>query len=101
MVGPDAGGRALRIMIANGIVFVAKILVWLMIIDAILTFIPSIDRRHPLVKLLRSITEPIYRPLRKVIPPVRLGDAGLDLTPLIAIIGIQLLASILAGIIAA
>ena len=70
-----------------------------MVIDAILTFIPSIDRRHPLVALLRSITEPIYRPLRKVIPPVRLGDAGLGLTPLIAIIGSRIVASLIARLI--
>ena len=74
-------------------------LIWIIIIDAVLTFIPSIDRRNPIVVLLRSITQPIYRQVRRVIPTVRMGDAGLDLSPLIIIIGLQILRAILYKII--
>jgi YggT family protein len=80
-----------RVMLAVAIDWAATALIWLIIIDAVLTFIPSIDRRHPLVVLLRSITEPIYRPIRKLIPPVRTGDAAWDLSPLIAVIGIGII----------
>lgn len=99
MMRPDAERTATSALIANFILMAAEVLTWLMIIDALLTFIPSIDRRHPIVKLIRGITEPIYRPLRKVIPAVNMGGAALDLSPLIAIIGIRIIANIIVGII--
>lgn len=43
----------------------------------------------------RQVTEPLYAPLRKVMDPQRTG--GLDLSPLIYIFGIEILASALAG----
>jgi YggT family protein len=99
MTGPGAAGFATRVLIARVILLVAEVLTWAMVIDALLTFIPTIDRRNPFVKLLRSITEPIYRPLRRVIAPVRMGDAAIDLSPLIAIIGIRIIANIIASVI--
>jgi YggT family protein len=41
--------------------------------------------------VLRLVTEPILGPLRRALPPVRLGGMGLDLSPLIALFGIQIL----------
>lgn len=87
-----------KAMLIGAIQWVVQILVWVIIIDAVLTFIPSIDRRNPLVQLIRGITEPMYRPLRKIIPPVRLGDVGFDLSPIILILGLQLIGSILVRI---
>ena len=40
---------------------------------------------NPITSLLYSITEPIMAPCRKLIPPV----SGMDLSPLVALIGIQ------------
>ena len=42
---------------------------------------------------LYAITEPVLGPLRRAIPPVRLGMAALDLSPLIVILGLQLIQS--------
>lgn len=41
--------------------------------------------------LLHLITEPVLGPLRRILPPVRLGGMGLDLSPIIVIIGAQVL----------
>jgi len=41
--------------------------------------------------VLYSITEPILGPLRRAIPPVRLGMAAIDLSPIIVFIGIRIL----------
>lgn len=41
--------------------------------------------------VLYSLTEPILGPLRRAIPPVRFGAAAIDLSPLIVLIGLQLL----------
>lgn len=42
---------------------------------------------NPMTNLLSSICEPVLRPLRRVIPPI----GGLDLSALVALIGIQAL----------
>jgi YggT family protein len=40
---------------------------------------------------LFTITDPLLGPLRRAVPPVRIGMAALDLSPIIVIIGIQVL----------
>jgi YggT family protein len=45
--------------------------------------------------LVLSATEWLMGPLRRVIPPVRLGAAALDLSPLVALLGITVLLGIL------
>lgn len=44
---------------------------------------------------LRMVTEPVLGPLRRALPPVRLGGMALDLSPLVALIGIQILHGII------
>jgi len=46
---------------------------------------------NPALSLLYSLTEPLLRPARRMIPPI----SGLDLSPLIVIVAIQLLKMIL------
>ena len=61
-------------------------------VRALLSWFP-IDPRNPLVTLLYDITEPILGPLRRVIP--RLGM--IDITPLIAILIIQVIGNVAAN----
>jgi YggT family protein len=46
-------------------------------------------------RLLGVITEPVLGPMRRAIPPVRMGAMGLDLSPLIAFFAIIILQGIL------
>lgn len=46
-------------------------------------------------RLVFSATEWIMGPLRRVIPPVRIGAAALDLSPLIILLGISVLRSVI------
>ncbi len=39
---------------------------------------------------LFTITEPVLGPLRRVIPPLRAGGMGIDLSPLVLVIGVQI-----------
>ncbi len=67
------------------------------IINAILTFLTfaiiiravlSWIQPHPhnfLIRLLHKVTDPILNPLNRIIPPI----AGLDITPMVAIVIIQ------------
>ena len=40
---------------------------------------------------LYAVTEPVLGPVRRVVPPVGLGGMGLDLSPMIVLLAIQLL----------
>jgi YggT family protein len=44
---------------------------------------------------LDSITEPVLGPLRRAIPPLGIGGMALDLSPLILIIGLQVLLGVI------
>lgn len=64
--------------------FLARILNILILIRVFMSWLP-IDRESRFVQLLLEITEPILGPLRRVIPSV----GGLDLSPMVALILIQ------------
>jgi YggT family protein len=38
-----------------------------------------------------ALTEPVMAPVRALLPPVRLGAMGLDLSPIIVLFGIQII----------
>ena len=41
--------------------------------------------------VIYNLTEPVLGPLRRAIPPMRMGVAAIDLSPLIIIIGVQII----------
>jgi len=42
-----------------------------------------------------TLTEPVLGPIRRVVPPLRLGAMALDLSPIIVIVGLQILIAII------
>jgi len=44
---------------------------------------------------LRMVTEPILGPLRRALPPVRLGGMGIDMSPMVVFLGIIILRPII------
>ncbi len=53
---------------------------------------------HPVRKVydaLSNVINPILMPIRRVLPPLRAGSMGLDLSPMVLIIGIIILNNIL------
>lgn len=78
------------IFLANFLLACARIIhlllmiyVWVIIIRALLSWIPA-PSLYPLAVVLVKITEPLLRPLRKLLPPYRTG--GLDLSPMLLVI---------------
>jgi len=59
---------------------------FLIIVSVILSWLGR-GIRHPFVPLVYQLTEPVLRPFRKIIPPI----AGIDLSPLFALITIRFL----------
>lgn len=48
---------------------------------------------QPVVRGVRAVTEPVLAPLRRVVPPVRLGGAALDVSILIVFFALIILQS--------
>jgi YggT family protein len=44
-------------------------------------------------RVLASICEPVLRPVRRIIPPVRIGGVGIDLSVLVVFLVIEVLIS--------
>lgn len=72
-----------------------NVYIWVVIIAALLTWVRP-DPNNPIVQLLYRITEPVYAFVRRYIPSVY---NGIDLSPLIIIIGLQVLDVILVNMI--
>jgi YggT family protein len=74
------------------------LLVWI-VLSYIVVFgrVPYDNPLRKVYDFLSRIIEPILRPIRAVVPPVRVGGATLDLSPLILIFGLYLLLAILPG----
>ncbi len=76
---------------------VLGVAVWVIIAWIVLSYVVNFGRLgwdHPVRRLydaLSKLIEPIMRPIRNVIPPLRVGGAALDLSPVILILGIGLL----------
>ena len=62
-----------------------SVLLWAVIIRALMSWVRP-DPSHLLVRTLMKVTDPILNPIMRVMP--NLG--GIDISPIIAIIGIQL-----------
>lgn len=62
------------------IVFASVILSWF-----------QLDPSHPVMRVLTALTEPVLRPIRKLLPPT----AGLDFSPLILLLLLQLVRRLL------
>jgi len=45
------------------------------------------EARHPVLSWLRAATEPVFEKVRRVVPAL----GGLDLSPLVVLLGLQLL----------
>ena len=56
------------------------------LVAVILSWVP-LDRRNPLVTITRTLTEPALAPIRQALPPV----GGLDLSPMVLLIALQIL----------
>lgn len=64
---------------------VFKLLFWVLVLRAILSWI---SRGHnPIEAVMIQLTEPLLRPIRRVIPPM----GGLDLSMIVVLIGLQFL----------
>ena len=82
-------------MIANIINFIANLFILLVIADSVLSFFMS--SYHPVRETMDRIVNPFLAPIRRIIPLM----GTLDLSPMILIILVEILAKILVSFISA
>jgi YggT family protein len=87
-VGGSAAGALLDVVL-----YALQGLQWIVIIAALISWVNP-DPRNPIVRFLYAVTEPLFRPFRRLIPPSRTG--GIDLSPIFVILVIVLLTRFLA-----
>lgn len=75
----------------------AQVLALLIIVRALLTWIPSVDYGHPVLRAIVRVTDPLLLPIRRVVPPL----GGIDVTPIVALILIQVARYLLTNIVVA
>jgi len=78
-------GALVILSIAELVGLLLNVFLFAIFIQVILSWVNP-GTYNPVVSLLYSITEPVLRPCRRLIPPM----AGMDLSPLVALIAIQL-----------
>ena len=66
----------------------------LIIIRAVVSWV-RVDPRNTFVQILNALTDPLLVPLQKVIPPI---GGSIDISPLVAIMILQLLGNVLVRI---
>ena len=84
----------MQYFLLNLIEFVGWILMgytWVVIISALITWVNP-DPYNPIVRILRGLTEPVYRYIRRFIPT---SFGGFDITPLIVILAIIFVRNVL------
>ncbi len=65
------------------------------LIEVILSWVaPAARYQNPVASLVHDLNEPIMRPLRRAIPPIGM----VDLSPLVALIGLQMILIVLRGL---
>ncbi len=81
-------------VVGNFIVALAKIIdlvlniyIWIIIFRAVISWVNA-DPYNPIVNFLYRATEPVLRPVRRLLP---FGGTGIDLSPLIVILIIYFL----------
>ena len=78
--------------LAGSVEFVLVFAFWLVLIGAIFSFFPQ-NAYHPLAQLVAQLTNPLLRPLRRILPSV----AGFDLSPMLAMLLLVLARILLAA----
>ena len=68
--------------IARVLEIILEIYMWVIIIRALISWVNP-DPYNPIVQVLTRLTEPVLKPIRKLVPPYKVG---IDFSPLIAVL---------------
>jgi YggT family protein len=79
------------------VVDVLNLFLFILIIRIVLSYVPASpgSALASITRFFEAITEPVLRPIRRLIPPVRIGSGTLDLSPIIVWLVILIVSRIL------
>ena len=80
-------------LVRSVLAYLVEAYVLVLIVRALLSWFPS-RPGSPLfgvVRALDAVTEPVLRPIRRVLPPIRAGGMGIDLSIIIVVIVAQVI----------
>jgi YggT family protein len=82
-------------MTTGPVTLLLTIFLFVLLLHVIFSWVPRPPEPiMPFVLGVRRVVEPLAAPLRRVIPPLRLGGVGLDLSIIVLFIGVRILMSI-------
>jgi YggT family protein len=75
------------------IAYIVEAYVFLLIARALLSWLPARPGTvlFRVVRALDTVIEPVLRPIRRVLPPIRAGGMGIDLSFIVVIVVAQLI----------
>lgn len=85
--------------LASIVSFILQLYAFLILIRVLLSWVntnpyqPRID--HPAIQLLYRVTDPVLKPLQRLIPPV---GGAVDISPIVALIILEIVRRILVGL---
>ncbi len=63
----------------------AQLLYWLVMIRIVISFMPEFSQ-YPWARWVTNVTEPLLAPIRRAIPPLRIGAGYVDLSPMVLLL---------------
>ena len=84
-------------MVIRIIIYVLEFYVIVLVARALLSWVPTRPGSPVtgVARVLDRLTEPVLRPVRRILPPIRAGGMGIDLSIIIVIVAAEILVSVL------
>lgn len=67
------------------LITILNIYAFIVLLRVLTSWIPNLDYSNPIVRFLYQATEPVLQPIRNALPPMQ----GIDISPIVLLIGIQ------------
>lgn len=83
----DSSPELLLFFVLKKLLFTLLMTYFVLIIARVIVSWIAQQSRHPIIPLIYQLTEPVLKPISKLIPPI----SGIDLSPLIALIALRFL----------
>lgn len=81
------------------VILLLRAYVLVLIAYVIIAWVPRMPAPlQPAARGVRALVDPLLTPLRRVMPPLRLGGIGIDLSILVLFFGVQILITILGAL---
>lgn len=77
--------------------YVLQVYVIILIARALISWFPvhAGSPLLPVVRVLDRLTEPVLAPIRRVLPPLRAGGMAIDLSIIVAIFAVEIIANLI------